>query len=507
MKFSINRRNFIATSLLATAGAAFGINRRPEGLLMPVSVKPYKSESPDHNQLKILFFDYRDVETIKGFTRELNQPEKHKGNPLFIADAPWESGNMQLYGSVVKVPGKPFQMWYSVIHKPWKMNLAYAESEDGIHWQRPLFDIFKFQGKKTNIIFSENPHGPAIIYDEADDREDWRYKMVAGAGATTTDYISGYHSADGIHWKPVQTNPILQTKPDCPMGFLRMPNGRYVIYHRFTGFGRRVFRSESPDFTNWTGEPRMVLEQDSVDPPQTQFYGMGSTIYGPYEIGTLWIYHTDPSDTGRKKMHGFQEAELTYARSGYAWHRAAQGKAFIPHGEEGKWDQGNLQCASSPVFLDDEIRYYYMGTNIFHKKHWELEPQQAGLGMATIKPDRFVALRAANEIAELVSYALQLPSENVFINAKTHQNGWVRMEILDDKGLPIEGYELANCTTITGDSINHRVSWNGKSKGNGITGKPVRLKVQAQNADLFSVYSGTEIQISKYYRFSDSQRW
>ena len=42
-----------------------------------------------------------------------------------------ENGNMQLYGSVIKAPGKPFQMWYSVIHKPWRMYLAYAESDDG----------------------------------------------------------------------------------------------------------------------------------------------------------------------------------------------------------------------------------------------------------------------------------------------------------------------------------------------------------------------------------------
>ena len=134
--------------------------------------------------VKLLFLDCRELENMNGFTRKLGQPVKHPKNPLFVADAPWENGNMQLYGSVLKAPGKPFQMWYSVIHKPWQMYLAYAESDDGFAWRRPLFDIFKFRGERTNIVFTDSPHGPAVIYDETESREDWRYKMVAGAAPT-----------------------------------------------------------------------------------------------------------------------------------------------------------------------------------------------------------------------------------------------------------------------------------------------------------------------------------
>jgi hypothetical protein len=57
--------------------------------------------------IKILFFDYRELEKVNGFTKQLERPEKYSGNPLFCPDSPWENGNMQLYGSVVKAPGKP----------------------------------------------------------------------------------------------------------------------------------------------------------------------------------------------------------------------------------------------------------------------------------------------------------------------------------------------------------------------------------------------------------------
>lgn len=504
MKNPFNRRDFITTSLLATGGIALGVNKQEEGILSPASIRLGQTKHNTGKQVKILFFDYREVETIRGFTRELKSPEKHTKNPLFIADAPWENGNMELYGSVIKVPGRPFQMWYSVIHKSWYMYMAYAESEDGFTWRRPLFDIFKFKGEKTNIVFTDNSHGPAVIYDETESREDWRYKMVAGA--VPTNHICAYHSADGIRWIPVKDNPIIATKPDCPMGFLRAPNGRYVIYHRFEGFRRRVFRSESLNFIDWPGEPRLVVEPDSGDPPQIQSYGMGSSAYGPYEIGTLWMYHTDPGDVGSSKMHGYQEAELTYARSGYAWHRAAQGTAFIPHGEKGDWDQGNLQCASSPVFLDNEIRYYYMGTNMFHQNRWELEPQRAGLGLAILKPDRFIALCAGNKTAELVTYGLKLPSNKIFVNAATRFKGWIRLEVLEENGKPIAGFSEADCIPIVGDSIAHTVHWKDTDTKNKITDRQIRIRLRVQNADVFSIFCSESDDLPPYYRFSAGQK-
>jgi len=322
------------------------------------------------------------------------------------------------------------------------------------------------------------------------------------AGAEPTGRISAYHSADGIHWLPAKEGPILPTDPDCPMGFLRAPDGRYVIYHRFRGFGRRTFRSESPNFVDWPGEPRLVLEPDAGDPPQVQFYGMGSTAYGPFEIGTLWMYHTELKDPGAGKMRGYQEAELTYARSGYAWHRAAQGTPFIPHGKTGDWDQGNLQCASSPVFLDDEIRYYYMGTNMFHQSHWELEPQRAGLGLAVLKPDRFVALRAGEASAELVTYGLKLPSNRLLVNAATGPNGWIRVGLLEANGKTVRGFGEADCEPLAGDSTAHVVYWKGADAGTSITGRPVRIRLRAQNADVFSIYCSESNDLPAYYRFS-----
>ena len=344
---------------------------------------------------KLLFFDYRELEHLDGFTRAVESPVKHPDAPLLRPDLPWEHGNMQMFGSVLQAADGRFRAWYEVVEAPWTVRLAYAESDDGLRWHKPELDVFRDGGRPTNIVFDAQPLGSAVVEDRQDPRAAYRYKLLTGA--EPSGCVSAFHSADGLHWESARmfggrVQPVIATAPDCPIGFLRAPDGRFAAYHRMAGYGRRVFRSESWDFAHWSGEPQMVLEPDAGDPPQTQFYGLGACAYGPYELGTLWMYATDPDDRGPSKSRGLQTPELAYARAGTAWHRAEPGTAFIANGAAGEWDCGNLQPASQPVFLDDEIRYYYAGTNVRHSRHWELEPQDAGLGMARLKPDRFVAL-------------------------------------------------------------------------------------------------------------------
>ena len=93
------------------------------------------------------------------------------------------------------------------------------------------------------------------------------------------------------------------------MSLHRRHAGTYVPHHRVAkdldrGFIRRIGRSESSDFLNWHGW-RVVLEPGPGDPAQFQMYGMGVTMYGDYEIGTLYAYHTDLEDTSPNKMRGY----------------------------------------------------------------------------------------------------------------------------------------------------------------------------------------------------------
>lgn len=453
---------------------------------------------------KLLFLDYRELEYVEGFARAVESPVKDAGAPLLRPELPWEHGNMQMFGSVLQGEDGRFRAWYEVVEAPWRVRLAYAESDDGLEWWKPELDVFRDGGQSTNIVFDGEPLGSAVVEDREDPRPEYRFKLLTGA--EPSGCMAAFHSADGVHWESARmfggrVQPVIATAPDCPIGFLRAPDGRFAAYHRMAGYGRRVFRSESWDFAHWSGEPRMVLEPDAGDPPQTQFYGLGACAYGPYELGTLWIYATDPDDHGPGKSHGLQTPELAYARAGTAWHRAEPGTAFIPNGAADEWDCGNLQAASQPVFLDDEIRYHYAGTNVRHSRHWELEPQAAGLGMARLKPDRFVALRAGGARAELGTIAFKPPSVDVFVNARTADGGEIRVELQDEEARPLAGFTAADCRPICGDSTAHRVEWRGVGQAEAPIGQPTRIRLTARQACVYSVFVTEPGESSVYHQF------
>ena len=463
---------------------------------------------------KLLFLDYRELEYVEGFARAVESPVKDAGAPLLRPELPWEHGNMQMFGSVLRAADGRFRAWYEVVEAPWRVRLAFAESDDGLCWRKPELDVFGDGGQPTNIVLDRQPLGSAVIEDRQDPRPAYRFKLLTGA--EPSGCVSAFHSADGVHWESArmfggQVQPVIATAPDCPIGFLRAPDGRFAAYHRMSGYGRRVFRSESWDFAHWSGEPQMVLEPDAADPPQTQFYGLGACAYGPYELGTLWIYATDPDDHGPGKANGLQTPELAYARAGTAWHRAEPGTAFIPNGAAGAWDCGNLQAASQPVFFDDEIRYYYAGTNVRHSRHWELEPQEAGLGMARLKPDRFVALRAGEAPAELGTIAFKPPSVEMFVNARTEADGEVRVELQDAEARPLPGFTAGDCRPINGDSTAHRVEWRGVGQAEAPVGQPTRIRVSARGASVYSVFVTEPGETPVYHQFEglrpESQAW
>ena len=435
---------------------------------------------------KMMFFDYRELELQDGFTRLPHATTQDAANPLLPADQPWEHSNMQMYGTVTQVPGGPWQLWYTTIAPPGNTRVAYAESDDGLTWRRPPLTLLPDNGKPTNLVLAGNPHGTAVMRDEADPNPQRRYKMLAGLDPSGA--ISGLTSPDGIHWKPISAYPVITTDPDCPIGLFRGHDGRFVALHRVRNTGRRVCRSESWDFRHWSSEAHMVLEPGPLDDCQTQFYGMGAALYGSFEIGTLWIYHTDTDDTGPWKMHGWQDTELTYARGGYATHRAAPLHAFINRGKPGDWHQGNIQASTQPVFLPHEIRYYFVGTEARHQPSWEESTKRAGIGMARLRPDGFISLEAGAQPARLISKRLALRTPGVFLNAVTRPGVWVRVAILDAENREVPGFGFADCQPFTGDATGAPVVWSG-DPARILPDTPWRLSVTASQASLYSLWN------------------
>ena len=79
----------------------------------------------------------------------------------------------------------------------------------------------------------------------------------------------------------------------------------------------------------------------------------------------------------------------------------------------------------------------------------------------------------------------------LLLNCSTSARGSIRVELQDAvTGKAIPGYSLADCDVIYDDSIDRIVSWKGKSDVSSLAGKPIQIKYELHDADIFSYRFG-----------------
>jgi hypothetical protein len=394
-----------------------------------------------------------------------------------------------------------FQLWYTCGGwAPGGLRLAYAESADGLLWERPELGIVSHKERATNILRDERWGGAAVLHDPEDPRLEWRYKMLAAPEAFHTR-ISAFRSADGVHWTPAAENPVIGTNPDGPMGLLHLRDGRYAALHRPCWGDRRVARSESWDFVHWS-EAKVVAEPEALDGTNVQFYGMGAIPYGPYELGTLWVFRTVAEDMIWTKPLGWLEPELVHSRGGYAWHRTAPGQPWIARSSEaGALGHGQIHTASAPLLLEDEIRWYFCGGRTRHGEDSGEEATKGanwGVFCARCRPDRFIGLEASGT-ATLLTRPFWVGGGRLWLNADVR--GAVRAEMTDLAGVPLAGFEMGASRPVQGDSWLQPVKWQGGSDLGTLARREIRVRIEARDATLYALGAGAEGEARRYWEF------
>ena len=150
-------------------------------------------------------------------------PEKHQANPVVSRgpEGSVDSWAVQFYGSVIcdRDTGT-FRMWYVAVSKeernsetvarskPWRV--AYAESEDGIHWTKPNLGLVEIFGNRDNNLCQLAPPIGVLnlkVLDEPGDLDpSQRYKMGAHVWTPKSETrrngtLATFASADGLSWK------------------------------------------------------------------------------------------------------------------------------------------------------------------------------------------------------------------------------------------------------------------------------------------------------------------
>ena len=249
---------------------------------------------------KQLFIDDRFFDSTDGVRLCMNPPVQH-AEPVLRADRPWEALGIGSYNTVLREADGRFRLWYDALlegglPREGARRLCYAESTDGLCWEKPELGLIPFRGSTANNVVApplerQSQQGATVFRDERAAPAE-RYKLWTKFQPTDRQVAAGVepglwamHSADGIHWQvyPGQPNP-----PDtmCDTQNMLFWDDRLDLYVGYTrvretqaygeaatmgvelnaagqGRYRAVGRITSPDLRTWS-PLEIVFEADAV---------------------------------------------------------------------------------------------------------------------------------------------------------------------------------------------------------------------------------------------------
>ena len=125
-------------------------------ILLPPSTLVTAQEVIPVGHFRQLFVDDHVVAERANVELSLQQPTKWADNPVLRADRPWESKGVAIYGTVMyDEQDSRFRMWYRAIDDT--CYACYAESEDGIHWEKPSLNAMPHKGSTDNNVVLGGP--------------------------------------------------------------------------------------------------------------------------------------------------------------------------------------------------------------------------------------------------------------------------------------------------------------------------------------------------------------
>ncbi len=416
-------------------------------------------------------------------------------------DAPWE-GNTSTYHTVFHDVQK-YRMYYrghhAEAHGSGKIKnhpefTCYAESDDGIHWEKPKLGLFEFNGSKdNNIVWASGPgvHNFAPFYDANPDAEaDAKYKAIGSKGKGL--YV--FKSPDAIHWQLLHDEPVITDGAfdSLNLAFYDRYRGRYVDFHRHFHNGVRDIKTAvSNDFIQWSAPQGLKY----TGAPAEHLYTNGIVAYhrAPHLfVGLPKRFIPDRNPTGHPAK-GVSDAVFMSSRDGETFHRwpeavvrpGLQATRWINRNNLAAW--GIVETKSDIPGAPNELSIYttedyYEGDSVKLRRHtWRLDgfvsiqAPFAG-GTALTKPLVFAAERSGGEPEPI----------ELRLNASTSAAGSVRVELLE-AGAPIPGFTFAECDALFGDGIAVPVSWKGRTDVSGLAGKAISVRLALADADVYAM--------------------
>lgn len=408
-------------------------------------------------------------------------------NPILQPETPWENGSIGAYASFIYHNGI-YQCWYQPTgtSEDWHTSLAYAESKDGIHWERPDLGLVEYKGSTHNnlLYYGDRDHGWAVLLDEDAPAEE-RYKMICTSrreAGGMGHFTIGSTSADGIHWNNIE-EPFF--RGGDTQGSLIKIGDTYYLYTKTKTASKYIHRrtvcvSTSKDFRTWT-PPQMILSNDPMDAPDTDYYTSCVTPWPECEDAYLMLcaeYHRTSDKL---------DIRMRTSRDGLYFYPISR-EPFLPLSEYPPFDKCFYMDSGVLNLSEGEWTMYFFSGKYHHNDPYpEREYPNSALYRATLREDGFVSVYAESK-GRLVTMPLERTGDTLQVNAKCLPRGYVKAEIVDvEKDEPVEGFTLAECDGISGDKIWQTMTWKEHADLSALDpNKEYRIRFELYKTDLYA---------------------
>ena len=470
----------------------------PEDVLKKKQPTPYLENPPEVIDITVgrqLFVDDFLIEETN-LHRVCHKAKKYEGNPVLKPES-HEEREVTIPCAAPKSGGvwwdgkeKKFKMWYEA---GWLNGFAYAESADGIHWQRPELDVIPGTNRLLPFDGHRDPGqywGPEYFRTDSttvwiDDEDDptRRYKlfMRAPGGAMPGILMT---SSDGIHWENITETAGLF---DRSTFFYNPFRKKWVCSIRRGWPVRKREYYEADEFLrmgDFDGKSIPWLMCDETDKPDDlirwdpQLYNVDAVGYESVMLGMFQIMYGPENDVGQKTgCPKITELIPMFSRDGFHFTRPTNESIIDASRIRGTWDRGYVQSVGGICIVrKDELWIYYIGFagDTGHprmlKDDWTRDGMYSGgaTGIAVLRRDGFCSMEGQGT---LTTRKLCCSGKNrLFANF----SGSVSAEVLDE-----DGKCLAVSEAVFGDETKKELHFADIPE---LEGKSFRLRFNVEGA-------------------------
>ena len=457
----------------------------------------------------------------------------HPGEPVLKLGPPGTCDCMEIiFPTILEVEGE-YRMWYSARgHSSDKVapcsyaggpvidvrrRVGYAESKDGLNWEKPKLGLVEYNGTKENNLVKVDGSNLWFVAYDPDDDANKRFKMISIGNLIL---LQVHYSADGVNWtngKEVGHGIEPGTKPLKFKGWWYV-NGQggpgpmnKTIPHPVDGAAKREMMTwASYDFEHWTLAAVPSFRRDPIPPrPIPDFeWHRGEQVHegaalwdrGNVIIGFYGMYHNESND----RVYATQDIGLVVSQDAMHFREPVPDFKIVRYFEENPLGQPGLGAGTKIV----QGSFANIGQRTIHYySTWEY-PARGMVRVATWPRDRLGFFCAVSKPVfqgqgykdipvepHVISCPLTIKGKNagVYVNADMlGEYSQLRVELLDLAFHPIPGYSGKDCLPLSEPGLRQRATW---KKGDAVKGieQPVRIRVnwegiRPEDAQLYALY-------------------